>query len=60
MLNFPYGQWDVTMENIELMRKGVINPKDFYSHVRGLDDIQEVVDLVAEKKAIKVIMDLER
>ncbi len=60
MLNFPYGQFDITMENIELMRKGVINPKDFYSHVRGLEDIQEVVQLVADKKAIKVIMDLER
>ena len=33
MLNFPYGQFDITMENIELMQKGIINPKDFYSHV---------------------------
>lgn len=60
MLNFPYGQYDITAENIELMRKGIINPKDFYSHVRGLDDIQEVVQLVADKKAVKVILDLER
>ena len=60
MLNFPYGQWDVTMENIGLMREGVINPKDFYSHVKGLKEIQEVVELVAAKKTIKVIMDLER
>ena len=60
MLNFPYGQFTITAENVELMQKGIINPKDFYSHVRGLDDIQEVVQLVADKKAIKVIMDLER
>ena len=60
MLNFPYGQFDVTCENIKLMEKGVVNAKDFYSHVRGLDDIQEVVDLVETKRTIKVIMDLER
>lgn len=58
MLNFPYGQYDITNENIELMRKGIINPEDFYSHVRGLSDIDEVVELVASKKAVKVILDL--
>ena len=59
MLNFPYGQFDITMENIELMQKGIINPKDFYSHVMSVEDIEEVVRLVAEKKAIKVILDLQ-
>lgn len=60
MLNFPYGQYAITAENIELMEKGVINPKDFYSHVKSVEDIQEVVKLVAEKKAIKVILDLQK
>ena len=59
MLNVPYGQFDITMENIELMQKGIINPKDFYSHVMSVEDIEEVVRLVAEKKAIKVILDLQ-
>lgn len=60
MLNFPYGQYAITRENIELIRKGIINPKDFYSHVKSVEDIQEVVKLVADKKAIKVILDLEK
>ncbi len=59
MLNFPYGQYEITAENVELIRKGVIDPKDFYSHVRSVEDIQEVVQLVADKKAIKVILTLE-
>lgn len=60
MLNFPYGQFEITMENIELMRKGIINPKDFYSHVKSVEEIQEVVQLVADKKTIKVILDLQK
>ena len=60
MLNFPYGQYEITMENIELIRKGVINPKDFYSHVMEAEEIQEAVGLVATKKAIKVILDLQK
>lgn len=58
MLNFPYGQYAITNENIELIRKGIINPKEFYSHVKSPEDIQEVVELVASKKAIKVILNL--
>ena len=42
------------------MRAGIINPKDFYSHVKGVEEIQEVIRLVEEKKAIKVILDLEK
>lgn len=60
MLNFPYGQYAITSENIELMRAGIIDPKDFYSHVKSVEEIQEVIKLVEEKKAIKVILDLEK
>lgn len=59
MLNFPYGQYDITAENIRLIEKGVIHPKDFYSHVLNVEDIQEAVRLVAEKEAVKVILNLE-
>ena len=51
-----YGQYDITYENIELMKKGVINPKDFYSHVKSVEDIQEVLRLVETKEAIKVVV----
>lgn len=60
MLNFPYGQFEITNENIELMEKGIIDPKDFYSHVMGVEEIEDVVKLVADKKTIKVILDLEK
>ena len=59
MLNFPYGQYEITAENIALMEKGIINAKDFYEHVKRPEDIEEVVRLVAEKKTIKVILDLQ-
>ena len=59
MLNFPYGQYDITNENIELMQRGIINPKDFYSHVRKPEEIDDVLRLVTAKEAIKVIIDFD-
>ena len=59
MLNFPYGQYDITSENVELMRKGVINPKDFYTHVRKPEQIDEVLQLVTTKEALKVVIDFD-
>lgn len=60
MLNFPHGQYQITAENIELIRAGIINPKDFYSHIMGVAEIAEVVEMVAAKKTIKVILDLQK
>lgn len=60
MLNFPYGQYDITGENIELIRSGFIDPKDFYTHVRGVEQIDEVLELVQKKEALKVILDFDR
>ena len=59
MLNFPYGQYEITAENIELIRSGFINPKDFYSHVRRPDQIDEVLELVKTKQALKVVLDFD-
>ncbi len=59
MLNFPYHEHATTYENIELFEKGVINPKDYYSHVVSVENIEEVLRLVTSKEAIKVIVDFD-
>ena len=59
MLNFPYHEYAATYENIELFKQGVINPKDFYSHVVSVENIDEVVRLVTSKEAIKVIVNFD-
>ena len=56
MLNFPYGQYAICSENVKLIQEGKINPKDFYSHVKPMEEIQEVMRLVASKEAKKVIV----
>lgn len=59
MLNFPYGEYDILDETINLIVEGKINPKDFYSHVMSFERINEVVDLIKEKKALKVILTID-
>ena len=59
MLNFPYGQYAITDENVKLIRSGFINPKDFYSHVRKPEQIGEVLELVKSKQALKVVLDFD-
>jgi len=56
MLNFPYHEHQCLGENLEYMSKGLINPKDYYSHVMPMDDVNEAIRLVREKKTIKVIL----
>ena len=41
------------------MQRGIINPKDFYSHVRKPEEIDDVLRLVTTKEAIKVIIDFD-
>ena len=59
MLNFPYGQYDITNENVKLIESGFIDPKDFYSHVRKPEQIEEVLQLVTSKQALKVVLDFD-
>ena len=59
MLNFPYGEYSIIPENIDLIQKGIINPKDFYSHVLPIKRLHEGLELVKSKQAFKVILDLE-
>ena len=56
MLNFPYGEYDVLDENIGYIQQGLVDPKDYYSHVMPVDDVARALDLVLKKQTIKVIL----
>lgn len=60
MLNFPYGEYAIMDETIALIESGQVNPKDFYSHVLPYEKIEEAVELVRSKQALKVILDFDR
>lgn len=59
MLNFPYGEYDMMAENIEYIQKGLIDPKNYYSHVLPMGCLDEILDLVQNRKARKVIMTID-
>ena len=59
MLNFPYGEYAIMDETIDLIMSGKANPKDFYSHVLPWEQIDEVIRLVRSKEALKVILTIE-
>jgi len=56
MLNLPYGEYDLMDRIIGLVRRGLLNPRAFYSHVLPRDDIETCVGLVRNKQALKVIL----
>ena len=58
MLNFPYQEYGVLDENIQFTKDGKINPKDYYSHVLPIEEVNEAIRLVRNKETIKVIMTL--
>jgi len=59
MLNFPYREHQCLGENLEYIRKGLIDPKDFYSHVLPMEEVGEAIRLVRAKEAIKVILTID-
>ena len=56
MLNFPYHEYYCLEENLDYIRRGLINPKDFYSHVLPMDEVQKAYELVMNKQTTKVIL----
>ena len=56
MLNFPYQEYNVLDENIGYIQQGLIDPKDFYSHVMPMEDVEQALQLVLSKQTIKVIL----
>ena len=56
MLNFPYREYDVLDENISYIKRGLINPKYYYSHVLPMEQVGEALRLVNSKEAVKVVL----
>ena len=56
MLNFPYNEYGVLDENVDYIQRGLINPKDYYSHVMRMENVEDALNLVKEKKTVKVIL----
>ena len=59
-LNWPYREHATHDAVIELVRRGVLKPRDFYSHVLPIDKAPEGVELIRTRQAYKVIIDMTR
>lgn len=59
MLNYPVGEYDIMAKTVEMIRAGVIDPKDYYSHVLPYTEIQQALELVRTRKALKVILTID-
>lgn len=56
MLNFPYGEYAAVPEVVRCIQEGLVDPKNFYSHILPMEQIDEVMALIRSKQALKVIM----
>ena len=45
-------------EVVDLVRRDILVPSDYYSHVIPMEDVQRGFDLVANRKAFKVILQM--
>lgn len=58
ILNWPYGEHRAHEAVLELVQNGTIVPSQYYSHVLPMDDVQTGFDLIASRKAFKVILQM--
>ena len=59
MLNQPFGEYAIMDATISHIIKKEIFPKDFYSHVIPVSDIDVALELVRTKTAMKVVLSFE-
>lgn len=59
MLNFPYRRMSYMPELIGMIRSGQLNPKLFYSHVLPPEHIDDCVNMIRSKQALKVIISFD-
>lgn len=57
-LNWPYREHAAHDEVLDLVRRGLLDPKDFYSHVLPLERVAEGVEMIRNRQAYKVIIDM--
>ena len=56
LLNFPYGEHDAHEDVLEMVSKGLVKPKDYYTHVLDVSKAPEGVRMIREREAMKVII----
>lgn len=56
MLNFPYEEYSCFEENVDYIQRGLVDPKNFYSHVLPMDEVEKALELVTTKQTTKVIL----
>lgn len=59
VLNWPYHEYRQHAEMLDMIEKGVVDPKWFYSHVMPIDEAQKGVELIRSREAYKVIFTME-
>lgn len=59
MLNYPYGEYAIMDQTIALIQMGVINPKDFITHVVPMERINTAMELVRSQDALKVVLSID-
>ena len=59
MLNFPYGEYDILPETVEMIEQGRVHPRDFYSHVVPFTEIDRAMHLLETREAFKVVLDFD-
>jgi threonine dehydrogenase-like Zn-dependent dehydrogenase len=56
LLNWPYREHDVHGEVVELIERGDLDPRHFYSHVLPLSEAPRAVEMVRTREALKVVL----
>ena len=56
MLNFPFDQHDKTSAIVDMIERIELDPHDFYSHTYPIEQIHEAINMVRNKKALKIIL----
>ena len=55
----PYKRFSFMPELVTLIEAGKIDPKDFYSHVLPMEDIEKAMELVRTKQCLKVLLKID-
>jgi threonine dehydrogenase-like Zn-dependent dehydrogenase len=56
IMSYPYKEHRTHADIIELMRRGLVRPKDFYSHVLPVEQAAEGIRMLEAREAFKVIL----
>lgn len=55
-LTFPYKEHVVHNEIVEMIVRGRIDPKDYYSHVVPMEEVERGIGMIKTREAFKVIL----